>query len=299
MCEETPCWYSLILKLLVLRLNLIPFGLGMTAIGWFGLARAVWIPASASAFGVFLIRQYLQTAMPKSMLEAARVDGANDWWIFVRIVLPIARPVLDTLGLPVFVGIWNNTLAAFAVLRESEVQLVTQALGYLAGNTGENGALNLGRAIASLSSLIVFALCTSQLAAGLGLGGSSTKQTWFSSLSKRLKTAWKALSIPDPKSLRGADGICAIACLMVILHHLAQRLDMNTQSQPVRDIKAFLMQGNTGVGAFFVLSGLLLSLPFWRRYLEKKVSQTCSSTPAVAPCALCRVSTSVCSSVLF
>ena len=59
-------------------LNLIPVGLGMTAIGWFGLARAVWIPASASAFGVFLIRQYLQTAMPKSMLEAARVDGAND-----------------------------------------------------------------------------------------------------------------------------------------------------------------------------------------------------------------------------
>ena len=59
-------------------LNLIPVGLGKTAIGWFGLARAVWIPASASAFGVFLIRQYLQTAMPKSMLEAARVDGAND-----------------------------------------------------------------------------------------------------------------------------------------------------------------------------------------------------------------------------
>ena len=186
------------------------------------------------------------------------------------IVLPIARPVLATLGLLVFVGIWNNTLAAFAVLRESEVQLVTQALGYLAGNTGENGALLLGRAISSLPPLIVFALCASQLAPGLGLGGSSTNQTWFSSLSKRLKTAWKASSIPDLKSLRGADGIRAIACLLVILHHLAQSLDMNAQSQPVRDIQAFLMQGNTGISAFFVLSGLLLSLPFWRRYLEQK-----------------------------
>jgi ABC-type glycerol-3-phosphate transport system permease component/peptidoglycan/LPS O-acetylase OafA/YrhL len=264
--------YSVVLGVMLFPslLNLIPVGLGMTAIGWFGLARAVWIPASASAFGVFLIRQYLQTAMPKSMLEAARVDGANDWWIFVRIVLPIARPVLATLGLLVFVGIWNNTLAAFAVLRESEVQLVTQALGYMAGNTGENGALLLGRAIASLPPLIVFALCASQLAAGLGLSGSNTNQTWFSSLRKRLKTAWETSAIPDPKSLRGADGIRAIACLMVILHHLSQRLDMNAQSQPVRDIQAFLMQGNTGVSAFFVLSGLLLSLPFWRRYLEQK-----------------------------
>ncbi len=178
--------YSVVLAVMLFPslLNLIPVGLGMTAIGWFGQARAVWVPA-ASAFGVFLIRQYLQTAMPKSMLEAARVDGANDLWIFRRIVLPIATPVLATLGLLVFVGIWNNTLAAFAVLHESEVQLVTQALGYMAGNSGENGALLLGRAIASLPPLIVFALCASQLAAGLGLGESTqTKTSWASSLLK-------------------------------------------------------------------------------------------------------------------
>jgi ABC-type glycerol-3-phosphate transport system permease component/peptidoglycan/LPS O-acetylase OafA/YrhL len=262
--------YSVVLAVMLFPslLNLIPVGLGMTAIGWFGQARAVWVPAAASAFGVFLIRQYLQTAMPKSMLEAARVDGANDWWIFRRIVLPIAKPVLATLGLLVFVGIWNNTLAAFAVLRESEVQLVTQALGYMAGNSGENGALLLGRAISSLPPLIVFALCASQLAAGLGLGGSTQNKTsWVSSLLKN----WRTSSLEhDPKSLTGADGLRAIACLMVILHHLAQRLDMNAQSQPVRDVQAFLMQGSAGVSAFFVLSGLLLSLPFWRRYLEQK-----------------------------
>jgi multiple sugar transport system permease protein len=251
-------------------LNLIPVGLGMTAIGWFGQARAVWVPAAASAFGVFLIRQYLQTAMPKSMLEAARVDGASDLLIFWHIVLPTARPVLVTLGLLVFVGIWNNTQAAFAVLRESEVQLVTQALGYMAGNSGENGALLLGRAISSLPPLIVFAFSASQLAAGLGISSSSRAGSgWL----QRWQTLWasrKTIETTPAQTLLGADGVRAIACLMVILHHLAQRLEMQSQTSIVRDIQAFLMQGSAGVSAFFVLSGLLLSLPFWRRYLEQK-----------------------------
>jgi ABC-type glycerol-3-phosphate transport system permease component/peptidoglycan/LPS O-acetylase OafA/YrhL len=263
--------YSMVMAVMLFPslLNLIPVGLGMTAIGWFGQARAVWVPASASAFGVFLMRQYLQTAMPKSMLEAARVDGANDWLIFWKIVLPLIRPVIASLGLLVFVGIWNNTQAAFAVLREGEVQLVTQALGFMAGRQGENGALLLGLAISSLPPLIVFALFGSQLAAGLGLGGASkpASTNWASNLLAR----WRTREAPKQTStLAGADGIRAIACLMVILHHLAQRLEMQSQVPFVRDVQAFLMQGSAGVSAFFVLSGLLLSLPFWRRYLEQK-----------------------------
>jgi ABC-type glycerol-3-phosphate transport system permease component/peptidoglycan/LPS O-acetylase OafA/YrhL len=283
--------YSVVMAVMLFPslLNLIPVGLGMTAIGWFGQARAVWVPASASAFGVFLMRQYLQTAMPKSMLEAARVDGANDWLIFWKIVLPLIRPVIASLGLLVFVGIWNNTQAAFAVLREGDVQLVTQALGFMAGRQGENGTLLLGLAISSLPPLIVFALFGSQLAAGLGLGGASKPA--FSNLLSNLLARWRnadstpvsstpapstpapstpALSTLAPSTLAGADGIRAIACLMVILHHLAQRLEMQPQVPIVRDIQAFLMQGSAGVSAFFVLSGLLLSLPFWRRYLEQK-----------------------------
>jgi ABC-type glycerol-3-phosphate transport system permease component/peptidoglycan/LPS O-acetylase OafA/YrhL len=264
--------YNVVLAVMLFPslLNLIPVGLGMTAIGWFGQARAVWVPAAASAFGVFLIRQYLQTAMPKSMLEAARVDGASDWLIFWHLVLPTARPVLVTLGLLVFVGIWNNTQAAFAVLRESDVQLVTQALGYMAGNSGENGALLLGRAISSLPPLIVFALCASQLAAGLGISSSDRTGTGWLQRWQMLWASRKASETSPTQTLLGADGIRTIACLMVILHHLAQRLEMQSQPAIVRDVQAFLMQGSAGVSAFFVLSGLLLSLPFWRRYLNGK-----------------------------
>jgi peptidoglycan/LPS O-acetylase OafA/YrhL len=71
-------------------------------------------------------------------------------------------------------------------------------------------------------------------------------------------------------NLQGADGLRAIACLMVVLHHLADRPELQAKSSIVHELQAFALQGSAGVSAFFVLSGLLLSLPFWRRYLEAK-----------------------------
>lgn len=73
---------------------------------------------------------------------------------------------------------------------------------------------------------------------------------------------------PSQLHLGGADGIRAIACLAVIFHHFAQRLDMNAQTEAVRNVQAFLLAGNTGVSIFFVLSGFLLAFPFWKHYIE-------------------------------
>ncbi|GAE35951.1 acyltransferase family protein [Halalkalibacter akibai] len=70
-----------------------------------------------------------------------------------------------------------------------------------------------------------------------------------------------------PSYLSGADGIRAIACLAVIFHHLTQRLSMHDQTTVIQESQAFLLVGNAGVSVFFVLSGFLLSLPFWKRYL--------------------------------
>lgn len=70
--------------------------------------------------------------------------------------------------------------------------------------------------------------------------------------------------------LGAADGLRAIACLAVIFHHLAQRLNMQAQQLEIKEIQAFFLVGNVGVSIFFVLSGFLLSFPFWKNYLEEK-----------------------------
>jgi ABC-type glycerol-3-phosphate transport system permease component/peptidoglycan/LPS O-acetylase OafA/YrhL len=68
----------------------------------------------------------------------------------------------------------------------------------------------------------------------------------------------------------GADGIRAIACLAVILHHVAQKLDYYAQNDVVQNFQVFFMLGSSGVSIFFVLSGFLLSYPFWKGYFSGK-----------------------------
>ncbi|HET9517945.1 MAG TPA: acyltransferase, partial [Actinoplanes sp.] len=74
----------------------------------------------------------------------------------------------------------------------------------------------------------------------------------------------------EDSRITGADGVRAIAALMVVLHHLFQRLDMRQQEPWLQETQRFLMKGSLGVSVFFVLSGLLLSYPFWMAYLGKR-----------------------------
>ncbi|UUN30284.1 ABC transporter permease subunit [Streptomyces sp. FIT100] len=70
---------------------------------------ALILPFAAGAFGVFLMRQFLQ-AVPDEILEAARIDGAGEWYVFGRIALPTVRPALATLAVLTFLASWNNFL---------------------------------------------------------------------------------------------------------------------------------------------------------------------------------------------
>lgn len=84
------------------------------------------------------------------------------------------------------------------------------------------------------------------------------------------KTVIKPKEDPGSKAgiLSGADGLRAIACLSVIFHHFAQHLAMPAQNRQVQEIQSFFLLGNSGVSVFFVLSGFLLSYPFWKQYLN-------------------------------
>ena len=152
-------------------MNMIPSFMVMDALGWIDQHRALYIPGAASAFGIFLMRQFAVSAIPKELIEAARMDGCGDFAIYWRIVLQLMKPALGTLGLITFIASWNNFIGPLIVMRSADNYTLPLALRSLQSpvNT-EWGALMTGSAIATIPLLILFALSSRQLIAGLTSG---------------------------------------------------------------------------------------------------------------------------------
>ncbi|MFZ4508011.1 MAG: carbohydrate ABC transporter permease [Fimbriimonas sp.] len=90
------------------QVTMIPRFAMFREFGWYGTYLPLIVPTFfASPFLVFLLKQFFQT-LPEEMSEAARVDGASDWTVFTRLVLPLSRPALATCSLFVFLGAWND-----------------------------------------------------------------------------------------------------------------------------------------------------------------------------------------------
>jgi multiple sugar transport system permease protein len=152
-------------------MNMIPTFMIMDVIGWIDQPRALYLPGAASAFGIFLMRQFVATSIPKDLIEAARMDGCGELSIYWRIVLPLLKPALGTLGLITFIASWNNFIGPLIVMRSPEMYTLPLALRSLQSPVDtEWGALMAGSAIATLPLLILFAISSRQLISGLTSG---------------------------------------------------------------------------------------------------------------------------------
>ncbi len=152
-------------------MNMIPTFMVMDALGWIDQHRALYLPGAASAFGIFLMRQFAAATVPRELVEAARLDGCGELGIYWRIVLPLLKPALGTLGLITFIASWNNFIGPLIVMRSAENYTLPLALRSLQSTLNtEWGALMAGSAIATLPLLVLFAVSSRQLIAGLTTG---------------------------------------------------------------------------------------------------------------------------------
>ena len=152
-------------------LGMIPTFMVMDFLGWLNQPRALYLPGAAGAFGIFLMRQYIGSAIPKELVEAARMDGCGEFRIYWNIVLPLCTPALGTLGLISFIASWNNFLGPLIVMREMESYTLPLALRAMQSpvNT-EWGAVMAGSAVAVLPLLTLFVLSSRRLIDGLTAG---------------------------------------------------------------------------------------------------------------------------------
>ena len=152
-------------------MNMIPTFMVMDLLAWIDQPRALFIPGAASAFGIFLMRQFVATSVPKELIEAARMDGCGEFGIYWRIVLPLLKPALGTLGLITFIASWNNFIGPLVVMRSPEMYTLPLALRSLQSPVDtEWGALMAGSAVATIPLVVLFVLSSRQLISGLTAG---------------------------------------------------------------------------------------------------------------------------------
>jgi ABC-type glycerol-3-phosphate transport system permease component len=94
---------------------------------------AMIVPGAANAFGIFWMRQYISANVPDDLIASARIDGCSEFGIYWRIVMPVCAPALGALGILVLIGIWNNLLWAFIVMRTEDMYTLPLLIYLLQG----------------------------------------------------------------------------------------------------------------------------------------------------------------------
>lgn len=142
-------------------------------LGWVGTFRPLWVPAFfASAFSIFLLRQFFRT-IPMELSEAAKIDGASEFQIFLDVIIPLARPALAVVALFTFMGAWNDFLGPLIYLVDQDT--FTLSLGLSAYQTQHGGTpwnlLMAASCMVILPVVVVFFLAQKVFIQGIATSG--------------------------------------------------------------------------------------------------------------------------------
>ena len=113
----------------------LPIFLELNLFHLIGTAWSIILPFSFYPFGVYLVYIYFANSLPRDLLSAARIDGANEWQVFRRIALPLAKPVIALVAFFSFVGNWNNFFLPYLVLPSSQQFPIQVGLNQLLSST--------------------------------------------------------------------------------------------------------------------------------------------------------------------
>lgn len=135
--------------------------------GWMDSYKALIIPAMFSGFGIFMMKQHI-SSLPNEILEAARIDGANEFFIFHRIVFPMAKNGISSIAIFQFLWAWEDFLWPYLVINTKEKQLLAVGLKMFNGQySTDYGALFAATAISIVPVLLIYLFFQKQFIAGI------------------------------------------------------------------------------------------------------------------------------------
>jgi multiple sugar transport system permease protein len=153
------------------QVTMLPLFLMLNKMGVINTYLGVIIPGMAGVFGIFLIRQFAM-AIPDSLIEAARMDGASDFRIYWQVILPLCRPVLLTLAIFTFMGTWNDFLWPLIVMTDDSMYTLPVALANLSLEHVQDTELMMAGSVMTIFPvLLMFALLQKYYIEGIMAGG--------------------------------------------------------------------------------------------------------------------------------
>jgi len=170
--RRTVLWITLVAMIMPANALVLPLFLELNAVRLIGTAWSVILPFAFFPFGVYLAYIYFSSTIPRSLLEAARIDRASEWHVFRHVALPLSVPIIAFVGFFAFVADWNNFFLPFVMTYASEQYPIQVGLQLMI-----QGAAVPDRAIATIIAitpvLILFLFAQRTLVAGLLTGAIS------------------------------------------------------------------------------------------------------------------------------
>jgi ABC-type glycerol-3-phosphate transport system permease component len=136
---------------------LIPSYYLLTKIGWINTYQALIVPWIASIFSIFLLRQQFKT-VPQDLFDAAVIDGCSRFGILWRILLPISKPILVTIGIFSIIGSWNSFMWPLVMTSSDNIRVLQVGLSYFAQESSSQTALLMSASTFSIAPLLILFL---------------------------------------------------------------------------------------------------------------------------------------------
>ncbi|GIK72959.1 MAG: sugar ABC transporter permease [Chloroflexota bacterium] len=152
--------FSFLLATMIIpsAVTMVPNFVIMRQFGWVDTFWPLIVPGAANAFGIFFMRQYI-SSISDELLDAARIDGAHEFGIYWRVIVPIIVPGLTSLGMIFFMGSWNNYLGPLIFLKSPEKFTLPLAIFSFGGAVGlTNYTAQMAMSVISLIPLLIIFL---------------------------------------------------------------------------------------------------------------------------------------------
>ncbi|MEW5924329.1 MAG: carbohydrate ABC transporter permease [Candidatus Zixiibacteriota bacterium] len=164
-------FYSVIFVLMIpVHIMIIPLYLLIYKIGLYDTYAALILPFLVNPIGIFLVKQYIDT-LPSSMEEAARIDGAGEFRILFRVVMPLCKPALAVLAIQVFLTNWNSFLFPFILTSSESVRTLPVGLALYQGHQAIDWPhLMAGSSLAVIPVLVIFLFFQRHIISGITSG---------------------------------------------------------------------------------------------------------------------------------